>query len=66
MTKEHSPSLSYEEEYKGYVIYVENNRDPYRGGYECYISDGENIINEELNCDAEGAVLSAKAFIDSL
>ncbi|MBT1446542.1 hypothetical protein KJI95_18770 [Shewanella sp. JM162201] len=66
MTKDYYPFISHEEEYKGYVIYVENNPDSYRGGYEYSVSDGEAIIEDGLVFDVEDALQSARSFIDSL
>ncbi|STO98957.1 hypothetical protein [Grimontia hollisae] len=66
MTEDHYPEITLEEYYRGYTIYVENNPDQYTGGYEYSVSDGENILKEGLEFDADAALQAAKDYIDTL
>ncbi|SON53418.1 hypothetical protein [Vibrio tapetis] len=66
MIIDHYPEFYYEEEYRGYTLYVENNPDQYNEGYEYSISDGTSILEQGLTFDAQEAIKSAQIFVDSL
>lgn len=57
---------SYEEEYFGYEIYVEKNRDRYRGGFEWFVCKDENELDVGLAFAANDALAEARKFVDSV
>ena len=66
MTQDNYPEATYEEIYNGYTIYIENNADPYRGGYEYTVAEGSDELESGLVFSIEEGVKEAKVFIDSL
>jgi hypothetical protein len=58
----------YEEEYNGFIIYIERNPDPYRGGYIWQIIDDEQsmIIEDELCFDKAVGLEQARNRADQL
>ncbi|WP_163130347.1 hypothetical protein [Agarivorans sp. Alg241-V36] len=66
MIEDTYPELSFEDTYKGYTIFIENNADQYRGGYEYSIADGNSELERGLVFSLEVGIKEAKAFIDSL
>ena len=57
---------SYEEEYLGYEIYVEKNRDPYRGGFEWFVCKDANELDAGLAFSVNDALAEARKFVDSV
>lgn len=57
---------SYEEEYFGYEIYVEKNRDKYRGGFEWSVCKDENELDAGLAFSVDDAIAEARKFTDSV
>lgn len=53
-----------EEAYKGFIIYIDENPDVYRGGYEFCISDGTGILNLGLTVEPDLALFAAQNWID--
>ena len=56
----------YEEEYLGYEIYVEKNRDQYRGGFEWFVCKDENELDAGLAFSVDDAIAEARKFADSV
>lgn len=61
-----SASNSYEEEYFGYEIYVEKNRDQYRGGFEWSVCKDESELDVGLAFSVNDALTEARKFVDSI
>ncbi|WP_323813420.1 hypothetical protein [Cellvibrio sp. NN19] len=57
---------SIEEEFKDYTIYIENNPDPYREGFEWSICKDNEILESNLAFTVEDAFQEAKTAIDTL
>ncbi len=57
---------SYEESYRGYEIYVEPNRDPYREGFEWSVCKDETEHDSGLSFSIEDAVSAARQAVDKL
>ena len=57
---------TYEEIYRGYEIYVEPNRDPYRGGSEWSACKDEVEHDAGLSFSISDAVTVARKVIDKL
>lgn len=55
----------YEEEWCGYVIYIEENPDRYRGGFAWSVSKEDEEITMNLAFSPEDALVGAKLFITS-
>lgn len=55
-----------EERYKGYIVYIDENPDAYRGGFVFCVSDGTEILDEGLAADLELARSTAKRRIDEI
>ncbi|NGN97690.1 hypothetical protein G5S52_08405 [Grimontia sp. S25] len=53
-----------EESYKGFTIYIDENSDGYRGGFEFCISNGTEILEQGLTADPESALSTAQKLID--
>ncbi|USH01911.1 hypothetical protein K6Q96_13695 [Grimontia kaedaensis] len=53
-----------EEVYKGFTIYIDENPDFYRGGFEFCISTGTEIVSQGLTADPESALSTAQKWID--
>lgn len=53
-----------EEDYKGLTIYIDENPDVFRGGFEFCISTGTEILEQGLTADPESALSSAQKWID--
>lgn len=56
----------YDEEYRGYDIYIESNSDRYRGGYNWSVSDKDGIHEEDLNFSLNDCLANARKYIDEL
>ena len=54
----------YDEEYKGYIIEIENNPDSYRGGYVWSIGDDEGYFEEDLNFTLNVCLNDARKAVD--
>lgn len=61
-----STADSYEEEYFGYEIYIEKNRDRYRGGFEWSVCKDENELDVGLTFTVNDALSEARKFVDSV
>ncbi len=61
-----STADSYEEEYFGYEIYIEKNKDRYRGGFEWFVCKDENELNVGLGFSTNDALTAARKFVDSV
>ena len=57
---------SYEEEYFGYQIYIEKNRDRYRGGFEWVVCKDENELDAGLAFSINDGLAEARKFADSV
>lgn len=57
---------SIEEEFEGYEIYIENNPDHYRGGYEWAVCKDDEILDSDLAFSIESALAEAKDSILTL
>ena len=57
---------SIEEEFEGYEIYIENNPDHYRGGYEWSVSKDDETLDSDLAFSIESALAEAKDSILAL
>ena len=57
---------SYEEEYFGYQIYIEKNRDRYGGGFEWFVCKDENELDVGLAFAVSDALAEARKFADSV
>ena len=57
---------SYEEEYFGYQIYIEKNRDRYRGGFEWFVCKDENELDAGLAFSVNDSLAEARKFMDSV
>ncbi|MGF1727542.1 hypothetical protein [Photobacterium nomapromontoriensis] len=66
MTRDFYPEVTHEETYKGYTIFIENNADQYRGGYEFSVLSGDSEIETGIAFTVEDSITEAKDFIDSL
>lgn len=55
-----------EEEYKGYVIFIERNPDPYRGGFSWSVCNDGEEIDVGLDFSVENARKEAQGVIDTL
>ncbi|OEE59969.1 hypothetical protein A1OK_12845 [Enterovibrio norvegicus FF-454] len=53
-----------EEPYKGFTIYIDENPDAYRGGFEFCISNGTTILEQGLTADLESAFSTAQKWVD--
>ncbi len=53
-----------EEVYKGLIIYIDENYDVYRGGFEFCISNGTEVLEQGLTADPESALSTAQKWID--
>ncbi|KKD60772.1 hypothetical protein RN22_09295 [Grimontia sp. AD028] len=53
-----------EEVYKGFTIYIDENPDVYRGGFEFCISNGTEIQEQGITADAELALSMAQKWVD--
>jgi hypothetical protein len=61
-----STADSYEEEYFGYEIYIEKNKDRYRGGFEWFVCKDENELDVGLSFSTNDALTAARNFVDSV
>lgn len=52
--------------YFGYEIYVEKNRDRYRGGFEWFVCKDENELDVGLAFAISDALAEARKFVDSV
>lgn len=57
---------SIEEEFEDYEIYIENNPDHYRGGYEWSVCKDDEMLHSDLAFSIESAITEAKDFILAL
>ena len=57
---------NYEEIYRGYEIYVEPNRDPYREGFEWSACKDETEHDSGLSFSIADAVAEARKAVDKL
>jgi len=57
---------SIEEEFEGCKIYIENNPDHYRGGYEWSVSKDNEMLDSGLAFSTESAITEAKDSILAL
>lgn len=55
-----------EEEFEGYEIYIENNPDIYRGGFEWCISKDEILWDSGISFNIEDAIAEAKNSVVTL
>lgn len=63
-TPESSATSAHEETYLGYEIYVEVNRDPYRGGFEWSVCKDGVEIEVGLDFSIDAALNAARKAID--
>lgn len=57
--------VAYEEEWCGYVIYIERNPDRFWGGFEWFVSFDNEVIQSELAFHFDFALAEAQQFINS-
>ena len=57
---------SIEEEFEGHEIYIENNPDHYRGGYEWSVCKDNVMLDSDLAFSIESALTEAKNSILAL
>ena len=57
---------SIEEEFEGYEIYIENNPDDYRGGYEWSVCKDDEMLVSDLAFSIESGITGPKDFILAL
>jgi len=57
---------SIEEEFEGYEIYIEDNPDRYRGGYEWSVCKDDEMLDSDLAFSIESAISEAKDSILAL
>ena len=56
--------ISYEEEYRGYEIYIEKKPDPYRGGFMWSVCKDCEELETDLCFTIGSAVQDARKFVD--
>ena len=56
---------SYEEIYRGYEIYIEPNRDPYREGFQWSVCKDEEEIDAGLAFSIPDALAEARKVVDA-
>ena len=61
-----SDFVTYEEEYKGYEIYIDKNADRYRGGFIWSVSKSFEELETDLNFTPESCLEDAWKFINEL
>ncbi len=57
---------TYEEEFKGFLIFIESNPDRVRGGFEWSVCKDECEFHADLAFTVESAIKYAKEVIESL
>lgn len=57
---------SIEEKFESYEIYIENNPDHYRGGYEWSVCKDDEMLDSDLAFSIESAITEAKDSILAL
>ena len=57
---------TYEEKHQGFEIYIEHNRDSYRGGFEWSICTEESEINSGLSFTAQDSLDEAYKAINTI
>lgn len=57
---------TYEEPYAGYMIFIEPNRDRYRGGFEWSVCRDDIELQSGLEFSIEEALKVSRKFVDSM
>lgn len=57
--------VAYEEEWCGYVIYIERNPDRFRGGFEWFVCFDNKVIQSGLVFHFDFALADTQQFINS-
>lgn len=61
-----NPTQSYEEVYLDYEIYVQPDRDPYRGGFEWVVCRNGEELEAGLDFSIADAVTQARSAVDAM
>jgi len=64
--KENESGGTFEEPYAGHMIFIEPNRDIYRGGFEWSVCRDDNELQCGLEFSVEEALKASRKFVDSL